>query len=420
MRPDRVPQSNERGPGFVSVGETLLQHIRESDETSGEQEAETPAVRWFASIIDHPETTPLPHNKLPVEITVESVGLILRAAEASGQTEDVKVALQLAMRRQDGLTSANWKRLFPNEADWAFYSEGIVGPEALAHNVEIVETNQGKFRVVYGAHYERQDPADLGLNYSGAVLETGIADYLTPAGLKEFLEVAESNPIEKQLADVMKRLAQDNRPVFLGDIAESQTLLPAMTIPAAVETLLAGAIGAASLVELNEIRKKHQTKPFSRRDFFKLAAAGAAVSVVETYLASPVVTEASLLAAEMAGKKLTPEAMHLQEEIHPEVFALLVTLRNFIFASKLEAIQEHDKVPFPEAELAIILGAAHSGVEDALRMDPQVRTKAIEDFLSYLPMLDREKISKIVRLDYNTDTAKWDQTEIFDDPKLKV
>lgn len=292
-------------------------------------------------------------------------------------------------------------------------------PEALPNNIEIVKTAQGTFRIIYGVHIIKQDPADLGSNFSGVVLETGTADYLTPEGLEKLLEMAQSHPIQRQLTDVMVRLAQEQRSIYLGDVADSEILVASLKVPLAVETLLAGAIGAAVLSTFSDARKKHAQAPLSRRELLKLAAAGTAAGVAEAYLTFPLVTGASTTAAMITGATLPKDAMRLQEEIHPELYALLVTLRNFIFASKLEAIKQHDQDASSAAELAIILGAGHTGVENALRMDPQVRAKAINEYLRYLPTIDREKLTKIVRLDYDRQAAKWQTTETFDDPKLK-
>lgn len=111
----------------------------------------------------------------------------------------------------------------------------------------------------------------------------------------------------------------------------------------------------------------------------------------------------------------------LNERVHPETNAIIVTLRNHLFAQKAETIVKtlSPEIKNRKPEAAITLGARHYGIERALKEEDKERVWLIDKLLS-VPGLKktREKIATIARFDFNKEKDKWELTERFKDPHL--
>lgn len=137
---------------------------------------------------------------------------------------------------------------------------------------------------------------------------------------------------------------------------------------------------------------------------------------------------------------------NINEKSHPEIYAFMTTLRNQIWAQKLDYLAS--KIPHQsnrKPEIGILVGRGHSGLENAIGENPKQRLDFLKRFLKLNPInISDIQLSKILHFEYNPypDEATvrkrikyptyvtesdgsvhtqgiWELKEIIDEPLLK-
>lgn len=288
--------------------------------------------------------------------------------------------------------------------------------ERLPKNVVVIDKPDGRFRIAYGAHHLEQKAEDIA-GADGIVLETAIGgDYSTQELAEKVLTGAASR---LQYRRVFESAAKYDRPIFLADVD-----------PTAVASLLSLALSALEYFvayKLLASLAKDASKTFSgektinRRGFIKLFGKG----MTGLYLSISLAERLSLLVNSAADYNSKLRAVNrffssLNEKVHPETNAIVVTLRNHIIVQKLHTIAQRLKEGVnKKPEIALIFGAGHTGIENALEKDDKDRVEIIDRLLEFPGAGDmRRRLANIARFDFDKKSDKWKLTEIFKDPVL--
>lgn len=285
--------------------------------------------------------------------------------------------------------------------------ENIETNKELPPNVVVVETPEARFRIIYGAHTTEQDPRDLG-NSDALILESGSYNYLDENPVSVMRQLAENEQYKK----ISQTAKEKERPIFLAD-------LPTSLVKVLLYAGLKGAeitVGIAILQALYADIKSQSG--VSRRNFLKKMIKGGAglwlspqAPGVAAYFMGGQLDERT------ARRTISRFLTDLNEEIHPETEAAALTLRNYIMAQKMETIARELKTRDRKSEVAIVLGASHTGIEKVLEKKTEERNKIIDTLLSVLPGAKRDRVATIVRFDWDDSKKDWKAT-ISKDPVL--
>jgi len=289
--------------------------------------------------------------------------------------------------------------------------------EQLPENVVMMETPEGKFRIMYGYHDMPQRPEELGAA-DALALETGGEDYSQKEVAEKLIADCLNDP---QYNLIVKEAMKNKKPIYFTDISKADAGLLLRVGLGSVETVvgldLLAALGKDTLLELSE------KKEISRRDFLKKFSKGA----VGLYLSSELLENLLFLFSKgkpvderSQTRAITRFLTELNEGIHPEVNAIILTLRNYLMAQKLVTIaRKLSGEKNIKKEIAIVVGAAHSGIEKSLTKKDEERESLIKKLLA-VPGLEeaRKRIAAITRMDFDEKQNRWVATEIFKDPLL--
>lgn len=280
----------------------------------------------------------------------------------------------------------------------------------LPKNVVIVETTEARMRIIYGKHDTVQPSADLG-QADLVVLETGSYDYSNRASAIRLMNMVES---DIQYPEVLEKAEAERKPVYFIDIASADF------IPILSNFLAVAEAGAAIFLLANLAQKDLPREQVSRRDFFKKTGKG--VGAAWLFSQSAEMVNRIIMdrkTDETSAKRIIQRVVtDLNEMAHPETHALLLTLRNYLWAQKLKTIAADTLVVDRKPEIAMVVGALHHGLESALQKDDEQRTRLIDTLLS-VPGLEeaRRKVANIARLDFDASSKQW-EARIFKDPVL--
>ena len=284
--------------------------------------------------------------------------------------------------------------------------EGDITDAQKERRVVLLDKPEAVFRVVYGTHSLEQASEELG-EADGYVIESGATDYATPESAELLLSYVKRNV---QYRRIVERAEMEKKPIFFVDITSGQTI----AILQVGLKVLEPAIGMRVLSALreNNANKEQKNRP-TRREFLDRLGKGAGA----VYLLSglPDIAAGMVFPRSQVDRFLAT----INEKIHPETDAILLTLRNYLIAQKTEAVanmlaMEQQKKP----EVAVVIGQAHSGIERALQKSEQDRVAVIDKLLAVPGLGDaRKKIAAIARLDFMDDGGGW-KASISQDPHL--
>jgi len=299
--------------------------------------------------------------------------------------------------------------------------------EELPENIKILDLPEARYRIIYENHILSHSPEVLG-NADALAVEVGgdTHDYGNPSeaphiSVENGLFVGKPN--EKDRAFV-QRIVTTRTPVYFMDLVDRKGF---GRMEALGSTTLTSAewVAAAAAGKYLVDRVKSGEK-VSRRDFLRGSLATALIakgtvdaaakvnSVVD--IASGVHTKKSEF-----GKMLT----QANETINPELTAFVLTFRNAIWAHKLQQIAStlrNEKGRKPE--IALKIGAGHSGIEGMLQMDPADRLsyiKKVTRVLSAVTEIGPQalSISSMGRFQYSSAVDKFVPTRAYHDPELE-
>ncbi|MBI2640749.1 MAG: hypothetical protein HYW91_02605 [Candidatus Sungbacteria bacterium] len=297
--------------------------------------------------------------------------------------------------------------------------------EKLPDNVVVVERPEARYRIVYEIHKIPHTPEEIG---HPAVLAVEFVSfrYDTPAGAEDILERFWEHKAEGAGKSMQERVGTERKYLEERHIPIAFVDVPYEDVEAALsnEKFISFVEVATAVTSAQYVKEKLsglREEGFSRREFLKLSAAGmlgayTGLELLNTLLDLYWATKSG------HGKMSPPERklIKLQETVHPELKAIILTLRNAIFARKLYALANHfNLVKGEKPEIAITVGAAHTGLEDMLLEDPLRRGEVLEKFFSTFG-IDKGKISisPIAVAMFSTEEGRWVVKEIFNDPLL--
>jgi hypothetical protein len=287
-------------------------------------------------------------------------------------------------------------------------------PEALKQNVEIVETRNGKYRIIYENHSFPPGVDRLGNNYAGLVME-GVGSPEKGQTVVEWMR-RQKTPEEEQKSRryreqraIMKQMEKEGRPMFNVDTHGGVTFGFSQLYGVPVAEWLIGS------KVLGRQRRKVGAD-MTRRQFLKRAGLGLA----ELYLKGDAIMRAVASVAPFAGWF---EPGKMSESLYPQSSNYVLTLRNLIAAEKMEKVYTENKNEFGGKELVAVYGAMHTGLADALKKGSEARLKEIRKIISLLVALPASirpptTIGLILRFDFSKERDAWHITQSFDDADI--
>lgn len=322
--------------------------------------------------------------------------------------------------------------------------EGISTREQVEkfENVVILERPEARYRIVYEKH-----------NLPHSIEEIGKPDILVIEYFQSGREFREDAPAaavseysnarsrmaskeEQAKFDESREYLQQNKiPICLIDISESGTgfgkkVKWRWAIIRTAEMVLSGL--AINFIGIDLLKKfidkrvkkleKEKEAKMSRRDFLKFLGAGSVAAYGGTHY-----LDAALISASPEGSSghLAPSAAsrkmrQIQETVHQETEALTLTLRNAVWAQKLQTIAADialglDRKP----EIAMQAGAMHTGLEDMLAKKPEERIKIIKDIMKKFGPDKEVDLASIVRANLWGGSDFPQKIDLIRDPELE-
>jgi hypothetical protein len=287
--------------------------------------------------------------------------------------------------------------------------------EGLSKNVEVVETQTGKYRIIYENHSFPAGVDKLGNNYAALVLE-GV---IQPEDSRTALEWAqrERTPEEvektkqwRQTQVILEQMGKEGKPMFNvdahGGVVHGFAQL--YGVPVAEWLVASKVFGRA---------RKQSKDEMTRRQFFARAGAGLA----EVYLKGDAVLRMFSSVAPFGGWFAPGK---ISENLYPQSSNYVLTLRNLIAAEKMEKLYSDNKEQFDGKELVAVYGAWHTGLAEALKMGSEERLKRIQEILNLLhtlptPIRPPDSIGLVIRLDFDKSLDAWHITQAFEDPDIR-
>lgn len=288
--------------------------------------------------------------------------------------------------------------------------------EKLPPNVKVVDTEKGKFRIAYGVHPSfgffnvEMKPEELG-NADALVPELADFDYTSRKELVEerFNKSHCFSEYDLQYGKLIKKVKKEGKPIFLADITEPKTIEMIRQGLSFSEGVVAGALLGSLLLDYSKGEKwtEIETLKTIASIYFSSEAIGDMLAGLSYKIRHGILDEKSI------SRNIARFLSDLNERIHPETNFLIVTLRNSLFAQKLETIAERlgSEIKDRKPEVAITIGGRHHGIEKALKKEDKRRVWLINKLLS-VPGLKktREKIATIARFDFNKEKNMWEMT----------
>lgn len=289
--------------------------------------------------------------------------------------------------------------------------------ENLPDNVVTVEAPEARYRIVYEFHQHRRKHEKRAFEGVDAVGIEAVDrfDEQTPflTGVDP-VRVPEGVPpgFTEGRQEYLPYLAEQNVPLYFFDIYNGKAYTQIMELTEHIRgaevtaTAIAGAYAALKGVQM--VKKPR----LNRRDFLKLGAAAAVVAKGGLAVQR---TEWPDDNKQMSGMERT--VRHAQEMLSPELNAIQFTLRNALWAYKMKSViafQSTARIQ-RKPDIAAIVGAAHIGLEDMLKQDPEALLEVISNVMTALkratqilgierPAID---ITKTARYEIDHDRNSW-------------
>lgn len=262
-----------------------------------------------------------------------------------------------------------------------------------------VETPNAQYSVMYGLHVFEQSP-DFVDDVDAVLLEMMFSK--DDAGyLSEW--ATEKLPSITQYRAIIKKAKELSKPVFITDyIGEpGRVVKESITSKAlsALEALLGGHLLLnKGLLSKEDIETTVPASSLTRREFLKqIGNAGKYIGA--TYLLVPTLRTVVGLSDILSNVpiEVNRPLNKIVETIHPELDSKLLEGRNDLIAAKSETVAE---ILFDELKikprLGIVIGGAHTGIEDSLKKLPQERLDSIRGYFKD----ETGRQATIIRIDF--------------------
>lgn len=288
-------------------------------------------------------------------------------------------------------------------------AEGGTPSEAqVSRNEDVVHIVKpgAEFTVVYGIHVSPIDPTKIPLSSDGVILESGAFDYI-----KEPANVLNTLRNRPDYVNLFPQLEAQRIPIILTDsmYIPDESVIGASSLP---DITVKVAEVTTGLVLSRQGIRDLTNENLTRRRFLK----GGGRIVAGAYLTLPGIAEAFRLLTSAIGKgqETSADLFNFSESIHPEVNVLVLKIRNALISYKE---QEIARIMGEKPHLVTLIGAAHTGIEEQLKLDTN-------DNLDYLRAL-QPIISKIATkttfpraaiFEFGEDG--WETTKVHEFPEL--
>ncbi len=270
------------------------------------------------------------------------------------------------------------KQSFENPAAKKF-PDAKAESRTLEPNVVEIETEKGRFSIVYSLHDIPVRPETI-RNVDAVILEL-VGNYDSLEGAKKDIDLASDK--RSSYRYILPTAARSEQPLFfldfIADESETKKLAQEMGVKnqilPMVEFLFGTILTIGGTINYGSKNRLERT----RRDFLKLGGA----SLLGAYLSLPKLSQ--VLEAPYAIKHQVPGQTDLiwrahkmsgnfSKLIHPEMRSVGYETRNILIAQKSETVakllaQELKRKP----KLSIIVGAGHYGLEHTLQIDENSR-----------------------------------------------
>lgn len=313
-------------------------------------------------------------------------------------------------------------------------SAGVVSSEKekLPENVKIIERPEARYRIIYEHHGYQHSPEEIGRPDLLVVERFALGGSYEnkdeiEARTADFWEETAKKPGGKPqgvISEAEKHLIRNKTPLYFIDVGDPEGFLfsavkDSLEIKGLENIVAAGALGYVGVkVAKDKIKGKAS---MTRRDFLKLSGAGVMAAFTGTELLDSLITEYRALGKHYQKNAAERKLQHLREKIHPETTFIMITFRNLLWAEKLQTIAKHYEIMHHrKPEIALMLGAFHSGIENALAEAPEKRLAVIKRFLeTFVKKRGLLAITDIAKTEFSDKEKRWIATEIFKDPKLE-
>lgn len=306
------------------------------------------------------------------------------------------------------------------------------GREKLPDNVVIVERPEARYRIVYERHVGERSPEEIGKPDALAAEFISAIGYASKFRAEELAKSYWEQKREEAGPDASREedhFKSRRIPFYFIDITDpkrdilNKAKLTSVWLKAG-EAGLAGGFAAAAAIE--EIRKVKSGEKMSRREFLGFLGAGAGTAYFGTHLLDVLVKFALTRGKNPpkesgALRKIQRTVGTIEEKLHPETEAVLLTLRNALWAEKLASIAaDLEKETGRRPEITFPVGAEHFGLEAMLATPSEKRTESIRKFLKIFGLKSAAtELSVIARLEYSDAEKRWVAAKIFNAPELQ-
>lgn len=299
--------------------------------------------------------------------------------------------------------------------------------EKLPENVVIVDIPEARFRLLYEFHNHvlEHSPREIrGVDALAFEAATTFSDD-TPRSLGLDPNVRPSWAPPGSDNQFASALVESCVPLYFVDIVPGKDFADLRT---RIDTNLRSAeIGAGTLASLYVALKGGSSlleRRMSRRDFLKVL--GGAAIAGKGFLAS---YDGGMKDKNRNLSEYERDIVALSEKFNPELEAITLTLRNALWVYKLRTLvsfAQYKRLGNKRPEIALVLGAAHTGFEDMAKKNPDELLEKISSIMQWLkqvaeilhipkPHLD---ITAVARYEFDTDKNGWKIADIQQSSKL--
>lgn len=277
-------------------------------------------------------------------------------------------------------------------------------PESeLAPNIVRVETEDGIFDVVYSLHISENQFEDIA-HTDGVILE-GVNSFNTQRDESEIPKLFDIHQYKKMFLKTMEA----KKPVFLVDAIEFDGHYIDITLK-----LLEGALG----IELFAQISSSKNAKMNRRKFLSTSVK----ALVGTWLCLPALDSINILVPpyqplDESSRRRRLDRL-LQKKVsstHPESGRYILDARNYLIAQKSIAVARNMKID-TKPNLAVVIGAAHFEIEEALRMPENERIQQLKRILG--DIFNKQGI--IAQVTPSSEEENGIQITFYEDPAFQT
>lgn len=246
-------------------------------------------------------------------------------------------------------------------------------------NVVKIETVNAEYNIVYSNHRITNSPEDV---YGSDVILLEFMHIDLKTAEKDIVETIEfSRDLNQQYSEIIKYAAEHSISIYPVDTHKDM-----QGLDGDIQTLLLPLLeGYASYRLIKSSVSDSIKQPLTRRSFLKNLGKVAAAA----YLSTPAIEALSSISHKgepnesSTARNMERKIRPVNELIHPELDSMKVQGRNTLMAIKSEYISKviGNKLG-RKPKISLIIGSAHTGIEDTLKMTDEQRMTELKKYLN--------------------------------------